>query len=60
MLHGEQLAASPTDLGIKGAMKGQSTEESTEPWWVFLVLTTVTDLSITLNSSLNLQQVIQH
>lgn len=57
MLHGEQL---PADLGMKGAMKGQSAEESTEPWWVFLVLITVTDVSSTLNSPFNLEQVIQH
>lgn len=40
-------------------MKEQSTKESTEPWWDFLVLITVTDLSITLNSPLNLEQVTQ-
>lgn len=41
-------------------MKEQSTTETTEPWWVFLLLITVTDLSITLNSALNLEQVTQH
>lgn len=60
ILHGEQLFASPAHLGTKGTVKGQSMEESTEPWWVFLVLITVTERHITLNSALNLEQVIQH
>lgn len=55
-LHGVQLPAEPR---VKGATMGRSAQESTEAWWVFLMLITVTDLSITLNSPLSLEHVIQ-